>query len=339
MKHVVFLGSETGNPININTQVQHLNTAYRACNVVNFDAYPGINTHNLSECIAGESRQGDILHISSHGDESGIYVAHHQTGEPTLVYTAQLETFLEHHNYKVVYVDACRSMRVVEDLARNPNLGIRLAIGFDGEIDVTAAYLGSRAFHNILAKGGTYEEAVKTLRETVHLLDLEDRLHVVGESNPFIKETLLPMPEIIARFAKDQPIALDKDGLYHLEFGAYGFDYIEGERCVVSFFSDDDSLVGGAFTTVESGTVRSGQNDSSKGYFWTNNYNADEDDSELWSVNDCDFSIYMSYFYDGEYDIVRSSVKKALLNYYASGKFNVSEKDRGAAMAIIDDLP
>ena len=171
------------------------------------------------------------------------------------------------------------------------------------------------------------------------MLDLADRLHVCDKVPSLLSESLLPMPEVVARFAIDRPIAKVDDDCFHLEFGAYGFDFIRGERCVVSFFSDDETLVGGAFTTVESGAIRQGQVDPGKGFFWTNNYRAAKRYSELWEVTDCDFSIYMSYFYDGEFDIVKATVKEALQNYYMSGKFNVPDEDKAKALPIIDQLP
>ncbi len=339
MKHVIFLGSETSNPIDVNLQAHFIQMAYRACKPVDLDPYPGVNIQNFSDCLALDPSppHRDILHLSCHGDMAGVYIADVNDKPGVHVSTAQLATVLENHQFNVVYIDACQSWQVVKDLFEKKHLNIKLVIGHLEDVNVTASYLGARSFHNVLAKGGTYQEAIDTLRETIHLLGNANQLYVAHEQG-WTSQTLLPKPpEVIARFANNKDIGPDEEGDYHIEFGATGFELVDYERCVVSFFSDDQTLIGGAYTTVESGVPSPDANNGAFGTFWTNDYKAKQRDQEIWEV-DGDFRVFMSYFYDGEYDIIKSSLKTALSRYYDSVCFKIDPDRRSAAKRAIEGL-
>ncbi len=345
MAKVLFLGSDAGNnPIKANLEGSYIQMAYRSCKAVDFVQYSQVLIPDFGELIHLENP--DILHITCHGTPSGLCLARNATSRDIHeVSTAQLSNLLAAcSNVKVVYIDACHSSEIAKSLYENDDLGLKLTIGHSDAVNVSASYLGARAFHSQLSRGASYEEALHTLQSTVNLVDASNQVSAFNTTS-WLKNTLLPpLPHLIARFAKDRPMGPDKNGIYSIEFGATGFEpgLEDDERCVVSIFSDDESLVGGAFTTVEAGyPAYEGsllENESKAPLtFWTHNYGGPEAQSELWEV-DGNFIAFMSYCYKGDYDIVRASLKTALRAYYSSDFLGVDPKTRAEAEMHIRNL-
>jgi hypothetical protein len=139
----------------------------------------------------------------------------------------------------------------------------------------------------------------------------------------------------VARFADKKQIIPDKKGNVLVEFGAIGFH--GRERCAVSLFSDDEELVGGSFSTVESGFPRPCKHATDQYEFWTNDFSTTKKMDEVWKINN-DFTIFMAYTYNGEYDIVRSTLTSALNKYYFELGLVHSRRIQDDAKRAIDYL-
>ncbi len=338
MKKVVFIGSEAGgHAIQIGIQAGLIQSAYRACPSVQCAAYPQTLFAELPRQVAAE--QPDVLHLTCHGTEGEIWFS--QThGDPKaaeLLSPPQLAQMLTFGGEKVVFIDACNSASIAKFIFEQPHLRVKVAIGYAGEISVSASQQGARDLHEQLAGGATYAEALAALKSTVHALAGLDQVRCFADAT-FLADTLVPQPpRLVARFKQGSPPQRDRRGNYRIEFGVLGLPV--NERSVVSIFSDEGTLVDGGFFTLVGGFPRLhvGPDVRPTSLLWTHDYAGPAEESEIWKVNG-NFDVFASCVHAGAPAVVKSSLHEALARYYLGNSFSHEENVRGQAIRTLDEL-
>jgi hypothetical protein len=189
---VLFVGSDSSSsPIDAHLEASYIKMAYRGTKLVDYEPYPQTFIEDFPTHVA--SHTPDILHVTCHGTQQGLWFRVDRNTQDLQVFSEDvLLGMLRYPKDKVVFIDACNSAPIAEMLFRHKDeLRIRLAIGHDGNINVAASYLGARAFHSMLSRGGTYKEALDVLRSTVEIVGREDRVKWYVD-NQFLSRTLLP---------------------------------------------------------------------------------------------------------------------------------------------------
>lgn len=330
MPEVLLIGSDTELPgassIKAHMQSSYMQMAYNGSRIKLY-SYPQTTAMNFNTHI--NAHAADVIHIACHGSGADLWIKANEVNADVVQVTREsLAPMLAYDKDKVVYIDACQSADLAKALHEDERLRVRLAIGHEGNISTTGAYLGARSFHSQLSRGTTYEEAFATLKSTVLMIDGTDRVRDFKDDE-FIKTTLVPRPaQIVARFARPRDFGRNGNNNFRIEFGAEGMH--TDSRCVLAFFSDDGTLTGGDYATVYDGFPK-------HGLVWTNNFARTEKDDEVWKV-DGNFVVYMSYVQDDNYQTVKSTLEQALISFYFSGRFPHSNATQARAREAIDSM-
>lgn len=175
----------------------------------------------------------DVLHISVHGSDAGLWFAT-EFGQEVELTAARLVNLLPpEHLPRLVLLNACQSEKAAAELARLP----LVAIGSTAPITNQAAITTGSIMYNRLLNGSTIEEAFRAMDATVSSLARADTaLCIFAPNSELTNQRLLRVPQIAAKLPKK---FLGKFGV-----SAYvGLVGCPSGTTQVCFFTDDPSFI------------------------------------------------------------------------------------------------
>jgi hypothetical protein len=200
---------------------------------VSFTFLPNVKLEQLA--IELVRHRPDVLHISVHGNQSGLWFAT-EFGKYVELTAGQLIDLLPaEHLPRLILLNACDSEKAAEELSRLP----LVAIGSTAPITNQAAIASGMIMYNRLLNGFTIAAAFRAMDATVSSLARKDTALRLCCAHPGLeKQALLRVPQVAARLSSERrPV------------GRYGVSaYIGLVGCPASttqvcFFSDDPSFI------------------------------------------------------------------------------------------------
>lgn len=178
----------------------------------------------------------DILHISAHGMNEGLSLAH-EDRERVLLTAEMLCAFLDIDPApKLVYLNSCDSKALAKQLTQR----VPMAIGFDAPITNRAARQAALTFYIRLLEGQSIKRAYEASRMIMKGLDqnsVSSQLFSQDGVDP--ARWVLHVPtRIVARFWEDKTRPSGKN--YLVEIGLSGCPRNTSQ---VVFFTDDDEYI------------------------------------------------------------------------------------------------
>jgi hypothetical protein len=214
---------------------------------VQFVFLPNLPFEDLPTQIS--KNKPDVLHISAHGDEESLSLAHEGRGRVRLT-SEMLCTFLDVDPVpKLVYLNSCNSKALAQELTER----VPMAIGTDAPITNRAARQAALTFYIGLLEGKSVLRAYEAGRMIMKGLD-QSRVATELFFQPGIepdKCVLHVATRIIARFYQDRVRIKGRD--YEVQMGISG---CPRSTVQVVFFTSDQTRRKTSCTVVRTTPVR-----------------------------------------------------------------------------------
>jgi hypothetical protein len=224
---------ESATPLTIEREVDMLSRLF-AGTPVEFQALPWTRAESLVRDLSGQ--RFDVLHVTAHGESEALQVLNEQ-GATVMMSAKHILSFLPRlHGPRLIYLNACDSERVAEQLAQR----VPFAIGSTLPVGNDQAIHGALSFYWRSLLGGTVQEAFEAAHGMVNML-AGNRVNVVlheKTKGSASEVTLLPEPRIIAKFADGVPRKRRK--FFEVMFGA---ENVPRDTTQVVFFTDDENVI------------------------------------------------------------------------------------------------
>lgn len=196
---------------------------------------PGIKVEDLPGQLM--RRTPDILHLSAHGKRKHLSLANEER-RTTIITAPMLLAFLpQDHLPTLIYLNACDSDSLAEELAET----VPLAIGTTAPISNRAARASAVVFYERILAGNSVEHSFTAGQQVLEALEgsrASARLFCKSGIDPS-KVILNPVPRIIAKF-EDGSTKPDKNGWVWVQLGMKDCPPTTTQ---VVFFTDDESFI------------------------------------------------------------------------------------------------
>jgi hypothetical protein len=127
---------ESGAPLTIEREVDMLSRMFGGT-VVEFEALPWTRAENLVRDLS--ARHFDVLHITAHGEGEGLQVMNEQ-GAAVMMSAEHILSFLpRHRGPRLIYLNACDSVPVAEQLAKHVPFAIGSTLPIGNDISIHGA--------------------------------------------------------------------------------------------------------------------------------------------------------------------------------------------------------
>lgn len=112
------------------------------------------------------SDEYDIIHFTGHGSEDGHFLLENEHGRAHLINATEVVKLLRNYKAKLVFISACYSQQVAEELKQNDYSNI-VCVDARFPIHDSAAILFAQIFYHNLAKGKSPSLAFQRAKEAV----------------------------------------------------------------------------------------------------------------------------------------------------------------------------
>ncbi len=193
---------------------------------VSFTFLPGIAIEELPREISRV--RPDILHISSHGNEAGLWLAGQDTKGRSLTAEALREFVSIERPPRLVILSACNSGPIAEGMVAT----VPMAIGISAEITNGAARESIRLFYERLLQGQSVGKAFGACRRMIATIEngsASAKLFQAKSIHPE-QEFFLISPRIIAKF-ESKKFKRNRDREFEIDIGIIGCAAVPSSPC------------------------------------------------------------------------------------------------------------
>lgn len=220
---------------------------------VEFVFLPACPLEDLPQELA--THRPDVVHFSSHGEESGHLVLADATGRPCPLTGSMIGALVDPERPpKIVYLSACDSEQIAQDLMA---LGLA-AIGVTAPITNGAARASAVCFYDRLLRGYSVaqaHQASEAVLKSLNTIDVRAPL-AIPKGSALATSTLLRVPRLVA-----EPVSTprwNRDGTFEIELRVGVVNY-PMDTVRVAFFTPDSSFdelgIDDAYTDEWTGNV------------------------------------------------------------------------------------
>jgi hypothetical protein len=288
---------------------------------VSFTFLPGLSIEELPREISRV--KPDILHISSHGREAGLWLAGQDTKGRKVTAEALREFVSIEPRPRLVILSACNSGAIAERMMA----AVPMAIGISAEITNVAARESIRLFYERLLAGQSVGKAFGACSQMIGTIEsgsASARLFQAKGIHPD-QEFFFISPRIIARF-KSKKFKRNRDGEFEIGIGIIG---CPGNTYQLVFFTDDEYFVDEEDDDLEQNLCLVTRSTVVRGEFWANGAWLAAGDHRIFA---CGVTA------DGEYFTTASLLSEAIVYFH-----RVNMRDYDAAVptrmsTAIEDL-
>src|SRR6266700_1415387 len=199
---------------------------------ITFVFLPALPFEDIEQQVA--AHRPDIVHISAHGAPGELWLTNSKE-HPVRLSAQALLAVLTAHLPRLVYINACTSEEIAQELSRV----IPYVIGTTADITNFAARKSAVTFYRCLLRGQTLRGAYEASAATVETLgaSVKTALHMLPGSQPS-KEIFYRLPQLVAYFSGNRFDA--RNGRHSFEIGLSG----ASENTIqVAFCTDDESFL------------------------------------------------------------------------------------------------
>jgi hypothetical protein len=265
---------------------------------VSFTFLPGLRVERFPREIS--RIKPDILHISSHGSEEGLWLASEASDRVILTSEALREFIAIDRPPRLVILNACNSKAMAESLIGR----VSMAIGMTTEITNSAALESVRLLYERLLDGQSVSQAFAACNQMIKTIDSKAASAKLFQQDGINaeEEFFLVSPRVIAEFkSKDFKRS---GGSFEIDIGIVG---CPGNTHQVVFFTDDEWFIDVASSLEEALCLVARGTTSSANSFWADEYWLAAKDQRIFACGVTG---------DGEYFTTSSSLTEALTYYH-----------------------